>query len=221
MRKIYTTVGLLFIAVLSLNAQTWTKQDSLNLDKLLNGVGEINLNIDAVNELKADPQVGEQKISLDKQWLNFDLTLPKKQHEPKKKVILTLRPYSANTKYNWDPVYQKNIKVDKNTWRSDPFYELKSLFIYSNWAKNPLDKGIRNSVEEIEATGMRYRSTERANNMAVGGWQSANGNGLGGMDLMKPFTKDFWDVKGRKRRARTLEVLQSYGDSISVYSKDP
>ena len=52
--------------------------------------------------------------------------------------------------------------------------------------------------------------------MAVGSWQGASG-GLGfSGDFMAPFTKEFWNVKGRKRRARTLEVLKAYGDSITV-----
>jgi hypothetical protein len=33
---------------------------------------------------------------------------------------------------------------------------------------------------------------------------------------MTPFTREFWNFKGRKRRARTLEVLKAYGDSITV-----
>lgn len=135
---------------------------------------------------------------------------------PEKKVVLTLRPYTANTKYNWDPIYQKKIKVDKDTWRGDEFYALKILMIPTNWAKHPFDAGPRETVEQIEATGLRYRVTERANNMAVGGWQGANGGGISGLDLMTPFTREFWNFKGRKRRARTLEVLKAYGDSITV-----
>ena len=95
------------------------------------------------------------------------------------------------------------------------------LRIYSDWAKTPFEKGIRKSMDEIEATGMRYRVTERANNMAVGSWQGASG-GLGFVgDFMTPFTKEFWNVKGRKRRARTLEVLRAYGDSTTVLIKEP
>ena len=116
---------------------------------------------------------------------------------------------------------QKKIKIDKETWRGDPFYELKILRIYSDWAKTPFEKGVRKSMDEIEATGMRYRMTERANNMAVGSWQGASGGmGFSG-DFMAPFTKEFWNVKGRKRRARTLEVLRAYGDSITVRGKEP
>ena len=165
--------------------------------------------------------LGKQQMSLERQWLDFNTTLPEIPNTPKKKVILTLRPYTANTKYNWDPVYQKKIKIDKNTWRGAPFYELKMLRIYSDWAKTPLEKGIRKSIDEIEATGLRYRVTERANNMAVGSWQGASGGSGFSGDFMTPFTKEFWNVKGRKRRARTLEVLRAYGDSTTVLIKEP
>lgn len=101
------------------------------------------------------------------------------------------------------------------------FYELKMLRIYSDWAKTPLEKGIRKSIDEIEATGLRYRVTERANNMAVGSWQGASGSSGFSGDFMTPFTKEFWNVKGRKRRARTLEVLRAYGDSTTVLIKEP
>ena len=47
------------------------------------------------------------------------------------------------------------------------------------------------TVEQIEATGLRYRVTERANNMAVGGWQGTSGGGISGLDLMAPFTREF------------------------------
>lgn len=160
-------------------------------------------------------------MSAGKTVAGFHTTLPEIPNTPKKKVILTLRPYTANTKYNWDPVYQKKIKIDKNTWRGDPFYELKMLRIYSDWAKTPLEKGIRKSIDEIEATGLRYRVTERANNMAVGSWQGASGGSGFTGDFMTPFTKEFWNVKGRKRRARTLEVLRAYGDSTTVLIKEP
>ena len=54
--------------------------------------------------------------------------------------------------------------------------------IPTNWAKHPFDAGPRETVEQIEATGLRYRVTERANNMAVGGWQGASGGGISGLD---------------------------------------
>ncbi|WP_291529436.1 DUF4858 domain-containing protein [Bacteroides sp. UBA939] len=219
MRKYCTLIGLLLAVAIPVCAQNWTSQDSLRLHRLLNGAGEIQLNPDALKELEIQRPVGTQRMSNEKRWLDFDVTLPETPDTSKLKVFLTLRPYKANTKYNWDPVYQKKIKIDKNTWRSDPYYELKTRYIYSNWAKTPLDKGPRETVEQIEASGLRYRTTERANNMAVGSWRGTSAPS--GMDFMTPFTKDFWNVKGRKRRARTLEVLREYGDSTTVLKKKP
>ena len=212
-------LGLLFVVAFPLYAQEWTPQDSLHLRRFLSGEGEVRLNPDVLKEIGIDSPLGSPKEDMNKSWLEFDSSLPVMPQMPEKKVVLTLRPYTANTKYNWDPVYQKKITVNKNTWRSSPFYELTKLKIYTNWAKRPLDAGPRESVEQIEATGLRYMVTERANNMAVGGWRGVGGGGISG-DFMPPFTKDFWNIKGRKRRARTLEVLKTYGDSISVRRND-
>ena len=212
-------LGLLFVVAFPLYAQEWTPQDSLHLRRFLSGEGEVRLTPDVLKEIGIDSPLGSPKEDMNKSWLEFDSSLPVMPQMPEKKVVLTLRPYTANTKYNWDPVYQKKITVNKNTWRSSPFYELTKLKIYTNWAKRPLDAGPRESVEQIEATGLRYMVTERANNMAVGSWRGVGGGGISG-DFMTPFTKDFWNIKGRKRRARTLEVLKTYGDSISVRRND-
>ena len=212
-------LGLLFVVAFPLYAQEWTPQDSLHLRRFLSGEGEVRLNPDVLKEIGIDSPLGSPKEDMNKSWLEFDSSLPVMPQMPEKKVVLTLRPYTANTKYNWDPVYQKKITVNKNTWRSSPFYELTKLKISTNWAKRPLDAGPRESVEQIEATGLRYMVTERANNMAVGSWRGVGGGGISG-DFMAPFTKDFWNIKGRKRRARTLEVLKTYGDSISVRRND-
>ncbi|WP_276857401.1 DUF4858 domain-containing protein [Bacteroides fluxus] len=221
MRKSILIIGLLYAVAFPLCAQNWTPQDSLKLQQLLKGNGEVKVNPDALKELERNI-LGTPEVSVNKSWMDFDPTLPTSlQKEPKQEIKLTLRPYTANTKYNWDPVYQKKINVGKNTWRGDPYYELKTLFIYTNWAKTPLDIGPRESVEQIEATGQRYRVTERANNMAVGSWQGVGGGGIGSLDLMTPFTREFWNFKGRRRRARTLEVLKAYGDSTTVLIKHP
>ena len=219
MKNFILFLGLLFVVAFPLYAQEWTPQDSLHLRRFLSGEGEVWLNPDVLKEIGIDSPLGSPKEDMNKSWLEFDSSLPVMPQMPEKKVVLTLRPYTANTKYNWDPVYQKKITVNKNTWRSSPFYELTKLKIYTNWAKRPLDAGPRESVEQIEATGLRYMVTERANNMAVGGWRGVGGGGISG-DFMAPFTKDFWNIKGRKRRARTLEVLKTYGDSISVRRND-
>ena len=212
-------LGLLCAVAFPLYAQEWTPQDSLRLHRLLNGGGEVKLNPDVLKEIGADAPSGSPKADVHKTWLDFNTALPVMPRMPEKKVVLTLRPYTANTKYNWDPIYQKKITVNKNTWRGDPFYELTTRFIYSDWAKTPMDAGPRESIEQIEATGLRYMVTERANNMAVGSWRGTGSSGFTG-DFMRPFTKEFWNRKAARRRARTLEVLKAYGDSVSARRKE-
>lgn len=180
----------------------------------------MKLNQEVFKELEKSGSFGTPKAVVNKSWMDFNNSMPIMPKVPEKKVVLTLHPYTGNTKYNWDPVYQKKIKINKDTWRGDEFYALKILKIPTNWAKHPFDAGPRETVEQIEATGLRYRVTERVNNMAVGGWQGASGGGISGLDLLGPFTREFWNFKGRKRRARTLEVLKAYGDSITVNSKE-
>lgn len=193
----------------------------MKLQQLLHGAGEVKLNPDVLKEIGVESPMGTPKVAVDKAWLNFDHSLPVMPKMPEKKIVLTLHPYTANTKYNWDPVYQKKITIDKNTWRGDPFYELTARFIYTNWAKTPMDAGPRETVEQIEATGMRYMATERVNNVATPCWQGVGGGGLFNGDLMSPFTREFWNRKAAKRRARTLEVLRTYGDSTTVNIKEP
>ena len=183
----------------------------------MEGSEELKLNPKAVKQIDFGGAVGTPRMSEEKRWMLPDESLP--EALPKPKVVLTLMPYKANTRYNWDPVYQKKIRVNKNTWRGNPFYELTRLKIYTDWAKRPLDAGPRESIEQIEATGLRYMVTERANNMAVGSWRSVGGGGIAG-DFMRPFTKDFWNRKAARRRARTLEVLRTYGDSITARRKE-
>ena len=111
-------LGLLFVVAFPLYAQEWTPQDSLHLRRFLSGEGEVRLNPDVLKEIGIDSPLGSPKEDMNKSWLEFDSSLPVMPQMPEKKVVLTLRPYTANTKYNWDPVYQKKITVNKNTWRS-------------------------------------------------------------------------------------------------------
>lgn len=203
-------VGLLCLAAFPLYAQNWTKEDSLRLHRLLRQEGEIKLNPDALDELNR--VMGSPKVAEEKPWLEIDETLPAVDGIHPRKIKLTLFPYTANTPYNWDPVRQRKIDVDENTWRGDSFYELKTLTVYSNWAKSPLDAGPRESLEQIEATGLRYAPVGQAGSHMVYGWSSVGRPS--GYSLMPE--KGFWKVKARKRRARTLEALRTYADSTRL-----
>lgn len=201
--------GLLWLTVLPLHAQGWTKADSLRLWQLLQSDGEIILRPDILKEVD-EPLWESPEVVGSKSWLEVDGTLPSVQGIRPRKVKLTLFPYTASTPYNWDPVRQCKIKVGKHTWRNDPFYELKTRTIYSNWARSPLDAGPRETVEQIEATGLRYVVVGRVANRVVLRWQAVGPPS--GYSLMPD--KGAWNIRARKRRARTLEVLRMYADSI-------
>lgn len=108
-----TLLLLMLCPLASLVRAQWTAKDSLRLDRILQGGEEIKLNMDAVKQIEFDP-LGAPRVSEDKPWMRFDETLPQVREE--KKVVLTLHPYTARTKYNWDPVYQKKINIDARTW---------------------------------------------------------------------------------------------------------
>ena len=174
----------------------WSAQDSLKLQKLLEGSEELKLNPKAVKQIDFGGAVGTPRMSEEKRWMLPDESLP--EALPKPKVVLTLMPYKANTRYNWDPVYQKKIRVNKNTWRGDSFYELCRQRFYTN----------------------RTRS-RKANEIRIGEDVSVCGGTMSGLDLMAALTKEFWNKTGRDNRIRTLEVLKTYGDSTTVLINKP
>ena len=157
MRRFSFLVLALCLAAAAAHAQQWTPEDSLALDRLLRQPGEIELSLDPLS-----PQ-GES----DKPWLDFDPSLPSAAPKTVPKGFFTLKPYKANTPYNWDPVYQRWINIDKQT------FEVPKL--KANLGQTPT-----------------------------------------GMDFMAIFTKDFWQVRKRRIRRRTLEVLNQYGDSVTA-----
>ena len=215
-KRICCLCGLLCLAAFPLCAQDWTKADSLRLQQLLQSEGEIILNLDILKEVDESP-LGSPRAVESKPWLEVDETLPAVQGVRPRKVKLTLFPYTANTPYNWDPVKQCKIKIDENTWRNDPFYELKTKTVYSDWAKSPLDAGPRETLEQIEATGLRYVVQGRVANQSVFGWQAVGRPS--GYSLMPD--KGALRIRARKRRARTLEVLRTYADSTRIEPKKP
>lgn len=89
-------LGLLCAVAFPLYAQEWTPQDSLRLHRLLNDGGEMKLNPDVLKEMGIDAPLGSPKADVSKTWMDFDASLPAMPRMPEKKVVLTLRPYTAN-----------------------------------------------------------------------------------------------------------------------------
>ena len=205
-------------------AKEQSLRDSVRQNLPSNETEELQLNRDAINQIDFGNLPNSSPfIYTEKDWLLPDASLPVSLPDEiplDKRKMLTLRPYTANTPYNWDPVRKKKIKVTKDTWRSDPYYEIRNRRIYSNWAKNTRDARVRNCIAQIEATGLRYNPLAgRVGTTVVGSWQSTSN--ATGLDLMTPLTKEFWDRAGRKRRQRTLVVLSQYGDSTSTLFNQP
>lgn len=162
-------LGLCLVMTLPCCAQEWTVSDSLRLQRWLEQEGEIQ--VSPLPEL--DVPAGRLLMDADKPWLEFDTTLPRLEENRKPKVRLTLHPYSTTTRYDYDPVYQRKIIIDKDTWRNNPMagFQLKLM---ARVAKEPAVKP-------------------------------------SGIDLMTVFTKDFWRVRARAARQRTMQVLKDYG----------
>lgn len=233
-KRLVTGLWLSLVA-LGANAQ-WTAKDSLGLQRVLNGGEELKLNQEAVKLIDFGKVTGMPQMSTEKDWMLPDVSLPSALPNNKPKVVLSLFPYKANTPYNWDPVFQIKIKVGKDTWRGDNFYNLKKQIDYSNWAKTPMDGGggYRRSRAEIESSGTRtVVMGERVNNMMVnrtvmvpgsgislGKGVSMDGSAVNGLNLLRIFEKSFWSRGGNRRRERTLEVLKAYGDTTTVKIPD-
>ena len=117
MKRLVCLFGLLAGVLCPLCAQDWTPEDSLRLQRLLEGDGKIKLNPQALKEL--EQSFGQPKASEEKSWLRFDETLPATPTEKQKRERLVLRPYTGYTPYNWDPIRQCKIDIDKPTWQEN------------------------------------------------------------------------------------------------------
>ena len=69
-------MGLLCAVAFPFYAQNWTSQDSLRLNRLLKGEGEVKLNPEVLKELEMNSSLGTPKAVTDKSWMDFDNSLP-------------------------------------------------------------------------------------------------------------------------------------------------
>lgn len=121
------------IGILTAQAQ-WNKQDSIRLQQLLNGEGELNINTEAVKSIQFDFRPEKEKpntapvMSKEKPWMKFLGTLPKSFDDTtqwRKPKYIRLMPYTPYTKWNEDPIYDRiwavegkdSLKTAKISWR--------------------------------------------------------------------------------------------------------
>lgn len=76
MKRFILFWGLLCAVAFPCYAQNWTTQDSLRLQQLLKGEGEVKLNPDVLKEIDMGSPFGTPKAAVNKPWLDFDDTLP-------------------------------------------------------------------------------------------------------------------------------------------------
>lgn len=111
-RRVSISILFCTISVLAAQAQ-WSKQDSIRLQELLNGDGELKINTEAVKSINFDFKSDKDKIkgtplmSEDKPWMKFLKDLPKNFGDTTKWVrpkFVRLNPYTPYTTWHEDPV---------------------------------------------------------------------------------------------------------------------
>ena len=138
--------SILFCTISILTAQAqWNKQDSIRLQELLNGDGELKINTEAVKSIHFDFQSDKDNIkgtpimSEDKPWMNF----------------VRLTPYTPYTTWHEDPV-------------NDPIFLKRKDSLTISWKLNiKLIPGLRNGYVILPA-GMDQTVTP-SNNPLIGG----------------------------------------------------
>lgn len=203
-RWLFVTVASLLLFPSGVWAQVWTAQDSLHLKRMLEDERELELNPEAVKAIDLDGISKSPHMHKDKQWLDFDETLPDVSAAPKK-MVYTLKPYTPTTPHDWDPILQRKIRREEYG---------KPLKITTEKMKPSMVmnvKGTHYYMLKERANGMMVHSMTIDNIIPIGkNGVYVNGGTVGGLDLMLIFTKDFWDFKGRKTRKETQKILKFY-----------
>ena len=162
--------SILFCTISILTAQAqWNKQDSIRLQELLNGDGELKINTEAVKSIHFDFKSDKDNIkgtpfmSEDKPWMKFLKDLPKNFGDTTKWVrpnFVRLTPYTPYTTWHEDPV-------------NDPIFLKRKDSLTMSWKLNiKLIPGLRNGYVILPA-GMDQTVTP-SNNPLIGGLDADN-----------------------------------------------
>lgn len=120
-------ISILFCSICILTAQAqWNKQDSIRLQELLNGNGELKINIEAVKSIhfdfkpEKDKLKGTPLLSEEKPWMKFIKELPKNFGDTTRWVrptYIRLSPYTPYTRWNEDPISPMLSQAEKDSLR--------------------------------------------------------------------------------------------------------
>lgn len=197
-RRVSISILLCTISVLTAQAQ-WSKQDSIRLQELLNGDGELKINTEAVKSIHFDFKSDKDKIkgsplmSEDKPWMKFLKDLPKNFGDTTKWVrpkFVRLAPYTPYTTWHEDPV-------------NDPiFLSNRKDTLKMSWKLNiKLIPGLQNGYVVVPA-GMDQTITPSNNPL------------LSNLDtnkfLYESLTKRGRTIRRNRERAKGWKIYQSY-----------
>ena len=176
----------------------WNKQDSIRLQELLNGDGELKINTEAVKSIHFDFQSDKDNIkgtpimSEDKPWMKFLKDLPKNFGDTTKWVrpnFVRLTPYTPYTTWHEDPV-------------NDPIFLKRKDSLTISWKLNiKLIPGLRNGYVILPA-GMDQTVTP-SNNPLIGGLDADK-------FLYESLTKRGRAIRRNRNRAKGWKIYQSY-----------
>lgn len=191
--------SILFCTISILTAQAqWNKQDSIRLQELLNGDGELKINTEAVKSIHFDFQSDKDNIkgtpimSEDKPWMKFLKDLPKNFGDTTKWVrpnFVRLTPYTPYTTWHEDPV-------------NDPIFLKRKDSLTISWKLNiKLIPGLQNGYVILPA-GMDQTVTP-SNNPLIGGVDTDK-------FLYESLTKRGRAIRRNRNRAKGWKIYQSY-----------
>lgn len=166
----------------------WTKQDSLNLKRILDGKEELRLNKKTVRDVDFGGVNDTLRASTHKSWMQPDETLPTVPYEPINEEPDTLGAEARPAEVSGAKITieEMNIKLPK----------IEGI---------PLGRGVR--LSKVTVT----RVTDLTNPRSAGSSRSFLVKiGFSGLDFMSVFTRKFWERKERQNSQQTRQVLKSY-----------
>lgn len=158
----------------------WTSEDSLRLKKSLENGEELKLNKEAVKRIRFDDSAEDPRMSNEKSWMRFDLSLPK--------VIAPSAVVESDS-------------LCGSRWLSDRTLPLMMLETYKpTYVPLPLDTLKISMVIHLPPP----------DGISLGNGVRVDGGLFFGLDLLQVFTKDFWQFRKKRMRARTIDILKDY-----------
>lgn len=173
-------VSAVFVLLTGACYAQWTKEDSLRLKKSLKEGEELKLNKEAVRQIDLNAGAANPRVYEEKRWMRFDESLPR--------VISSSAVVESDTLYD-----KRRITGGK--------LPLQMLEVYKPvYAHLPLD---------TLKIAMEFKLPP-PEGISLGNGVRVNGGTFSGLDLLQVFTREFWQFRKKRMRARTMGVLEEY-----------